>query len=388
MLFITFGGLSVYDGTRFTNYNRQDGLADDLINDIVEVGPDSLLVATNASKLNTLVRGKVGIYRTADNFYPVINRFLKSNDGSWYVTADDGLYLLQGSRFYRLPLLNKEGIDVGTYLDRIIEWKNHFLVIPWSDNLIEKLIVYDKSSRKVSDIDMKHTVFCLAKDAKGGLWAGTADGPRMIDTIALAQGKIKFIYAPEKFREIADNKQCSFLFDRDNNAWFFDKDILKITPGYQHENITAEQGLEAASLTDLFIDREGTVWIATDGNGIIKMRSTNTELLRAFDQKPISISTILNQNDTIWLFNLVDRNVYRIADNRLKVFPLSYKNYKAINLFVRGKKLYLNIGAKLICIENKDDPVSYYHPRVIETINAPNGSEPELLAGMASLFNT
>jgi len=373
MLFITFGGLSVYDGTRFTNYNRQDGLADDLINDIVEVGPDSLLVATNASKLNTLVRGKVGIYRTADNFYPVINRFLKSNDGSWYVTADDGLYLLQGSRFYRLPLLNKEGIDVGTYLDRITEWKDHFLVIPWSDNLIEKLIVYDKTAKKVSDIDMKHTVFCLAKDAKGGLWAGTADGPRMIDTIALAQGKIKFIYAPQKFREIADKKQCSFLFDRDNNAWFFDKDILKITPGYQHENITAEQGLEAASLTDLFIDREGTVWIATDGNGIIKMRSTNTELLRAFDQKPISISTIVNQNDTIWLFNAVDRTVYRIADNRLKLFPLIDKDYKAVNFFVHGKKLYLNIGAKLICIENKDDAGSYHHPRVIETINAPNG---------------
>src|SRR4030095_13491889 len=56
MFFITYGGLSVYDGTRFTNYNRQDGLADDLINDMVEVGPDSSLVATNAAKLNTLVK--------------------------------------------------------------------------------------------------------------------------------------------------------------------------------------------------------------------------------------------------------------------------------------------------------------------------------------------
>src|SRR3954464_5289442 len=70
MLFITFGGLSVYVGTRFTNYNRQDGLADDLINDIVEVGPDSSLLATNAAKLNTLVKGKIGVYQTADNFYP------------------------------------------------------------------------------------------------------------------------------------------------------------------------------------------------------------------------------------------------------------------------------------------------------------------------------
>ena len=73
MLFLTFGGLSVYDGTRFINYNREDGLADDLINDIVEVAPDSFLIATNAPKLNALVRGKIGVYKTTDGFYPVIN---------------------------------------------------------------------------------------------------------------------------------------------------------------------------------------------------------------------------------------------------------------------------------------------------------------------------
>src|SRR6185369_16335895 len=103
MIFITFGGLSVYDGTRFINYNRQDGLAEDLINDIVEVAPDSLLVATNAAKLNTLVRGKIGVYQTADNFYPVVNRFFKSNDGSWYAAADEGLFILKDNRFSRIP---------------------------------------------------------------------------------------------------------------------------------------------------------------------------------------------------------------------------------------------------------------------------------------------
>src|ERR1700730_3944976 len=76
MLFLTFGGLSIYDGVRFINYNRQDGLADELINDVVEVGPDSFLVATNAAKLNTLIKGRIGIYKTPDNFYPVINSFL------------------------------------------------------------------------------------------------------------------------------------------------------------------------------------------------------------------------------------------------------------------------------------------------------------------------
>ena len=347
MLFITFGGLSVYDGTRFINYNRQDGLADDLINDIVEVGPDSLLVATNAAKLNTLVKGKIGVYQTADNFYPVVNRFLKSNDGSWYVTADEGLFILKGNRFSRIPLLNNRGIDIGFNLDRIIEWKNYFLMIPWSENLGEKLILYDKATKRVTDIDMKNTVICLVKDAKGRIWAGTGNGPRLIDTIALAEGKINFCTAPEKFRDIANNKQSFIFFDKENNAWFYDKEILKITPNLQHEYITAEQGLEAASLTDLFIDREGTVWIATDGNGIIKIRNTNTELLHSLDQRPISISTILNQNDTIWLFNAIDRTIYRFTDNKFKLFPLREKNYKAINFFVHGQKLYLNTGCKI-----------------------------------------
>src|SRR4030095_13090647 len=183
MIFITYGGLSVYDGTRFVNYNRQDGLADDLVNDIVEVGPDSLLVASNASKLNTLVKGKICVYRPADNFYPVVNRFVKSNDGEWYVTADDGLFILKNNRFIRMPLLNKAGGDIGLYLDKIMEWKNFFLMVPWSDNLSEKLILYDKAAKKVTDIDLKNTVFCLAKDARGRIWVGTGNGPRLIDTV-------------------------------------------------------------------------------------------------------------------------------------------------------------------------------------------------------------
>src|SRR5215831_17407582 len=49
MYFLTYGGLSVYDGVRFTNYTTQNGLASDLVNDILEVGEDSLLVASNSS---------------------------------------------------------------------------------------------------------------------------------------------------------------------------------------------------------------------------------------------------------------------------------------------------------------------------------------------------
>src|SRR5688572_4512559 len=71
MLFITFGGLSIYDGTRFINYSQQDGLANELVNDVAEVGPDSFLVATNTHQLNTLVNGRIGLFQTVDGFCPI-----------------------------------------------------------------------------------------------------------------------------------------------------------------------------------------------------------------------------------------------------------------------------------------------------------------------------
>ena len=49
MYFITHGGLSVYDGKRFINYDHRQGLANEYVNDIIEVGPDSFLLAVNAS---------------------------------------------------------------------------------------------------------------------------------------------------------------------------------------------------------------------------------------------------------------------------------------------------------------------------------------------------
>jgi hypothetical protein len=55
----TFGGLSVYDGSRFTNYITDNGLTTSLVNDIVEMGEDSFWIIPNGNKLHCLVNGKI-----------------------------------------------------------------------------------------------------------------------------------------------------------------------------------------------------------------------------------------------------------------------------------------------------------------------------------------
>src|SRR4030095_3877190 len=170
LYFITYGGLSVYDGVRFTNYNLQSGLANDLVNDVIEISPDSILVATNTPILNTLVRGKIGVVPTVDSFYPVTNTFMKSKDGDLYVAADDGLFIYKSHRFIKLPLFDAQGKDVGTNLDDIKEWHHFLLLKSWNGNQLEKLILYDKEHQTITDIYYGANVLSVSINARREVW--------------------------------------------------------------------------------------------------------------------------------------------------------------------------------------------------------------------------
>jgi signal transduction histidine kinase/ligand-binding sensor domain-containing protein len=365
MYFITYGGLSVYDGTRFMNYSQADGLANDLVNDVAELTPDSLLVATNTSRLNTLVHGKIGIYKTDDNFYPVINRFFKSSDGDWYVAADDGLFKLVGHRFIRLPFLNEQGERIDN-IDKIIEWKNFFLIIPWSAGQ-EKLILYDKQQQKVKDIYTQEGILCIANHTKEELWITTTEGVKRIDLIALQQGRLNILPLSPEYAGASGWRNAYIFSDRNGNTWLYNNDkVMKISPDGKQELFGSEQDLKTSNLSDIFIDREGTTWLASDGNGIIKMTGTGIQLLNNFFPGHTSAFTAIHQQaDTTWLFNTVENAVYRITPNGLRSFTLGEEKIKASTIFIQKERLYLTYAKNMLCIRNKDQAFAYQHPTAV-----------------------
>lgn len=359
MLFLTYSGLSIYDGSRFTNYNEQNGLANELVNDLVEMAPDSFLVSTNTPLLNTLVHGKIGVYHTSDNFYPTINRFFKSSEGNWYVIADQGLFLFDKNKFTHMPLFNGQGIDIGLYLDRIIEWKNFFLITTWNPDRKEKLILYDWKNKKVLDIDSKNKVINCAVDKDNCIWITLEKKVALLDTLSILKGKFRFIPIPGKYKNLAQNNSYIF-FDHDDDMWFFGQGgIMKISPDLQKLTFTPEQGLKSTNLTDMFIDKEGITWFATDGNGVIKIKNDNLQLLTSLGNSR-SLTTLDGRNDTTWISS--GYIVYRIYRNEVKFFPLSRKLFFISGLYIDDKKLYALADDKMICIEDKNNPASYRHP--------------------------
>lgn len=362
MYFLTHGGLSVYDGKRFMNYHTQDGLANELVNDLVEVGPDSFLLATNISVLNTLVHGRVGVFKPADNFCPVINRFFKSKDGYWYAAADEGLFRLDKNRFIKIPIKDAQGTEIGCCLDKIIEWKNYLVLIPWNNDIKEKLIVYDRISGRVTDIETKIDVTVNTASDNGQLWISSVTGPLLIDTAALSLGKIRFLPVPQRYRAFTIKKDMLVLFDAGHKAWFCGNGSIYICSAEQTQVIKAGEIPRTYAITDLFIDKEGTMWMATDGNGIMKLRNTNIELINNIDQHSLACQGLTQQKDSIWFYNILDNSIYRCSNNSFTRFPL-YEKVRDCNLMAFNNRMYRVTSEKIISYDNKNDPRSYRHPR-------------------------
>jgi signal transduction histidine kinase/ligand-binding sensor domain-containing protein len=366
LYFITYGGLSVYDGVRFSNYGQHEGLANELVNDVVELGPDSLLVATNTQKLNILVNGKAGPFKTVNDFCPLINRFIKSNDGNWYVASDEGLFLFADKKFTRLPFSYPVGNDIGYDLDQLIEYKNFLLIIPWRTDQRQKLILYNRQSRQITDVYTESPVVSLAQDGLGRVWVSIPEGIRLLDMGRLEKGELSLIDLPEEFNEFKNTKNIFLFFDSKKNLWIYNNSLIeKISPQLQTEIIASGRNLKAGYPLSLFEDREGIIWMSSDGNGAIKIKGTGLQFINELGTVPLQASAIEQDADTTWLFNKTNNTINRIYKKSLHSFSFSDRTFVPDHISVIGDKLFLSDAHTIRCVNNKNSPNAYQHPKLI-----------------------
>lgn len=119
MYFLTMNGLSIYDGARFTNFTSENGLEDDIVNCVMEMGDDSIWVATNTSKINCVIKGKIKTLSFYSSPTPVVNHLCRNN-GHLYAAADEGLFQFRENDFVKLPFSDLEGKDINNYIGSIV----------------------------------------------------------------------------------------------------------------------------------------------------------------------------------------------------------------------------------------------------------------------------
>ena len=206
----------------------------------------------------------------------------------------------------------------------------------------------------------------MATDHEARVWVGIGDQIKTLDTYLLNRGKIVLAGIPQQFKNVLKKKFSSFFFDAEGNSWFVRGDqVQKITKEGQVQIFSAEQGLRSGNFNAIFQDREGITWVCSDGNGVIKISSINTQIInKTLAGIPIMITALRHQNDTVWLYNARNHSLIRIYKNEIVSFPYPDKA-GVFDLFILGQKIYLANPRKLIVINDKDLPSSYKKPKVI-----------------------
>lgn len=348
MYFITFGGLSVYDGARFRNYTTQNGLSSDLVNDVLEVGDDSLLIAVNTASMNVLVKGKMKTLAFTNGTCPVINHLVKGNRGDIFAGTDNGLYRISGKEIKRLNAAYPAAIDSLYFLGEIAA-KGDMLIFTTNDLRNRKgLFLFDTRENSITDALPDVYVQSLAQDRKGNTWVSTLTSIGELDSTAMQQGKLVLKPTSPNHQRHATSGQISFNLANEMMVATQDRGLVKITDQGRLVTISTPAGFSTA-VQSVFVDRENILWLCHDGNGVYKLANSHLQSIRlsesgnqsglGFVRSFGSEASWLKMNDGTW----VTKGTHEQQSYITSPAPLYPLHYTAKNIYAFNRnELYIS----------------------------------------------
>lgn len=319
----TYGGLSVFDGTRFINYTTENGLSTSLINDVVEVGEDSLLLVPNGRSLHVMVRGIVRRVPTTDAYYPVTNQLIKCSDGYFYAIADDGLFRYDGRRFSKISLKTAGGMEAGPYLANAVESGGWLFML--TDPSLKSypgsgsLILYNLRTHRVLTSGQPGFFTAMARAPSGEVFVAAADGLHAIDPSGAGNDSVHLLPIPSPYTAAA-KYTCNFmLIDRDSSLLLATaKQIVKADRTGNLTVIDATGDPPIGAINFLFQDREGNIWLTKSQDGIAKLQSGKLQFYSA-SQPGFTVNEIAARpsTDSVWCYDWGRRSLLlQTKDNR------------------------------------------------------------------------
>lgn len=343
MYFGTYGGLSVYDGAHFINYTTGDGLASGLINDIIEMGDDSIWIVSNTRALQCLVHGILKNINTADRFYPVINQLIRCTDGHYYAVSDEGLFRLENDRFVRVPLIDSNGRESGRYLNHAIESHRKLIIVndPYLDNTVRSatLLVYDLDSKKTTLSTDRTAFYGAIESPVHDILLNTNKGIQKLDTNALSEHRIRLIHYPAGY-----GPYKYMYFDRNRALWLATAgELMRIDAEGNRQSFAPWSGITGGAINFILQDHENTMWFGSEQNGVLKLVTRGLQFYPRIVPGFIA-SDLSCHNDSVWLYDQLDHELLLVKkDLTTKLFYGQGKLPHAGRILM-GKRAYFVCG--------------------------------------------
>jgi ligand-binding sensor domain-containing protein/signal transduction histidine kinase len=299
--FGTWEGLSRFDGYRFTNYGERDGLGHVIINDITEDRHGRLWVATNGGGVACLIddprevsssdplKSALAKSAPAGSAPGVRRKFINFRVGdspnsnqvnALLFDADDNLWLATDDGLYRA--------SAGSGSDLQFE-----LIAPQKPSINQRVAFADRSGRlwfemenEIIQVVRGRVIKYGPEDEVGRHRVVSVTEDRQGRILVANEGEVFEFVAPPDGNADAGNRGRwrrlplvvkpnhlirAMLSDSTGALWVGMSDgLIKYQDGKQ-ALYTEAQGLSGTSIQALTEDRDGNLWIGTEGSGICKL---------------------------------------------------------------------------------------------------------------------
>lgn len=345
----TFDGLVRFDGVRFTVYNSANspGLPSDRIMSVMETRDGALWMNTEQLYLVRFARGRFTHIDESRGLVGGAHVIYEDPAGQLFIGSEQGLGRIEGDRFVPVApdVIRRRVMDIVRRRDGSL-W-----VATETDGLFR--ISDDRAERvTVAPAMERDSLFSLFEDPEERLWIGAAKGVWEIPKGALAgiptlgpnPGDIqKFVYLPATGAVLGYGLKGVFRFDPDHrvvpvdprphqftlsvplhvlgrdSVWdAIDRDLM--LNGRKVYTLEPELNRPTVRVTDLLFDREGGIWIATDGMGLHRLRRSLFTSYSAPEGLAARNAYVVarDSTDALWVGSLIE-GTSRVSPDRLTI---------------------------------------------------------------------
>lgn len=347
----TYGGLSIYDGTRFINYNPRNGLASYLVNDFAEMGDDSIWVIPNANKIQCIVRGKLTDFVPDDKFTPLVNSLIKCSDGFYYALADEGLFRFENSRFIKISIAGlPPGVPAKTFLGGVeIEKKLFLLSNPDYKGNGSNLLVYDLSKKKLLAYNDNLHLASLFNPWGNELWLATMTGLFRMEKIGEDGRPITLGRLPQSYHIPKDLVPHFMYKDRQSNLWMATATgVYRIKKDGETTLFRVKNGLTTDPQSSIFQDRENNIWFTNEQTGLSKLCNQQLAYYPSENQTYFPTAIFIGpSSDSVWLYDGNHHQLMLQLPNGQVREYVSNETSPAYSRFVSAHEQYVLSGTKI-----------------------------------------